>query len=467
MYSQMHDENKAAEKSALYFPTPKIPVETTAPNKMKMIQRKHNGLPDRLKTGIELISGLAMDDVQVHYNSPKPASLQALAYTQGSQIYLGPGQDKHLPHEAWHVVQQKQGRVKPTFKFGNVPINDSPNLEAEATQMGRTAAQYQLPDRLRGTLFESLQNDDMAQRQEGPTTGISKPKAIGNGRFVIDANVKGLKAGSVMVHDKDDTSIELTDLGVDSASRKQGLGEKLVRTAAQTGAHMGKSKISLAAQDNGSGRLINWYKKLGFNEVGINQRGFPKFEAKIGDFQANTIQRMLQHGGGGGPPSGRGWRNSNPIGPKGMTETVVEGHGELTPGDTFIVPDGTIIVIFQGCGIGMDDSHGIDIATGKGTQVQMPLLWDAVNGEYDTEPPVSGGAKVPGQGIRKIYYQGDVCPNFKLFPWDHPIMGVLNVQNSSYKIGFNPVNPGNFIYLQDIANARRGLIKWACCTVYR
>jgi hypothetical protein len=25
-----------------------------------------------------------------------------------------PGQEQHLPHEAWHVVQQKQGRVKPT-----------------------------------------------------------------------------------------------------------------------------------------------------------------------------------------------------------------------------------------------------------------------------------------------------------------------------------------------------------------
>ena len=27
-------------------------------------------------------------------------------------IHLGPGQEKHLPHEAWHVVQQKQGQSK-------------------------------------------------------------------------------------------------------------------------------------------------------------------------------------------------------------------------------------------------------------------------------------------------------------------------------------------------------------------
>lgn len=35
-------------------------------------------------------------------------------YSQGTDIHIGPGQEKHLPHEAWHVVQQKQGRVKPT-----------------------------------------------------------------------------------------------------------------------------------------------------------------------------------------------------------------------------------------------------------------------------------------------------------------------------------------------------------------
>ena len=45
-----------------------------------------------------------MDDVNVHYNSNKPAQLQAHAYAQGTDIHLGPGQEKHLPHEAWHVV---------------------------------------------------------------------------------------------------------------------------------------------------------------------------------------------------------------------------------------------------------------------------------------------------------------------------------------------------------------------------
>lgn len=107
------------------------------------VQRKNNtGLPNQLKSGIENLSGIAMDDVKVHYNSSQPAQLQAHAYAQGNQIHLGPGQEKHLPHEAWHVVQQKQGRVQPTRQLkGKVNINDDTGLEKEADVMGAKALQ--------------------------------------------------------------------------------------------------------------------------------------------------------------------------------------------------------------------------------------------------------------------------------------------------------------------------------------
>jgi hypothetical protein len=98
------------------------------------------GLPDRLKAGVEQLSGLALDDVRVHYNSPNPTALQALAYAQSSDIHLGPGQEKHLPHEAWHVVQQKQGRVQPMLQMKGVAINDDAALEREADAMGAKAA---------------------------------------------------------------------------------------------------------------------------------------------------------------------------------------------------------------------------------------------------------------------------------------------------------------------------------------
>ncbi len=103
------------------------------------LQKKENktGMPDNLKAGVENLSGVALDDVKVHYNSSRPAQLNALAYAQGTDIHVGPGQEKHLPHEAWHVVQQKEGRVKPTLQMKEgVPVNDDPGLEKEADMMG-------------------------------------------------------------------------------------------------------------------------------------------------------------------------------------------------------------------------------------------------------------------------------------------------------------------------------------------
>lgn len=99
------------------------------------------GMPDRLKAGIEALSGFDMSDVRVHANSERPARLNALAYTQGNQIYMGPGQERHLPHEAWHAVQQKQGRVRATGQMKGVGVNDEAGLEKEAKAMGRRAMQ--------------------------------------------------------------------------------------------------------------------------------------------------------------------------------------------------------------------------------------------------------------------------------------------------------------------------------------
>ncbi|MFK7880957.1 DUF4157 domain-containing protein [Roseobacter sp.] len=100
-----------------------------------------NGLPSNLKAGVETLSGVDMSSVQVHYNSAKPAQLQAHAYAQGQSIHLGPGQEKHLPHEAWHVAQQAQGRVQPTMQMAGQQINDDVGLESEADRMGAKAVQ--------------------------------------------------------------------------------------------------------------------------------------------------------------------------------------------------------------------------------------------------------------------------------------------------------------------------------------
>lgn len=90
------------------------------------------GIPDRMKQSIEKRSGFSLDDINVHFHSEKPAQFQALAYTQGSHVYIGPGQQQHLGHELGHVIQQKEGRVRPTGRMNGQPINVDGALEREA-----------------------------------------------------------------------------------------------------------------------------------------------------------------------------------------------------------------------------------------------------------------------------------------------------------------------------------------------
>ena len=116
--------------------------EASALEHIEPRQRKENStsLPTSLKAGIEALSGVSMDDVQVHYHSSKPAQLQALAYTQGTEIHVGPEQEQHLAHEAWHVVQQKKGKVETTSQIKGIHVNDDDALENEAEVMGHKAA---------------------------------------------------------------------------------------------------------------------------------------------------------------------------------------------------------------------------------------------------------------------------------------------------------------------------------------
>jgi hypothetical protein len=140
-----------------------INEEETVQHKSAPEQKKENktGLPDNLKSGVEDLSGYSLDDVKVHYNSDKPAQLNALAYAQGTDIHVANGQENHLPHEAWHVVQQKQGRVEPTMQMKEgVSINDDQALEQEADSMGAKALQFTTVNELRS--YDTLKNPSIA-----------------------------------------------------------------------------------------------------------------------------------------------------------------------------------------------------------------------------------------------------------------------------------------------------------------
>lgn len=97
-------------------------------------------LPSSLRASIEALSGVSMEGVRVHHGSREPSRVNARAFTRGADIHLGPAQEDNLPHEAWHVVQQRQGRVAPTMRAHGTAINDDPALEREADVMGARAA---------------------------------------------------------------------------------------------------------------------------------------------------------------------------------------------------------------------------------------------------------------------------------------------------------------------------------------
>lgn len=120
-------------------------LDATQKSKAKQTQSairpNPTGIPTIMKAQFESLSGLSFDDVRIHYNSSKPAQLQALAYTQGNHVYMAPRQEKHLGHELGHIIQQKQGRVISTSRINQFPLNDDERLEEEATRYSHMAMQ--------------------------------------------------------------------------------------------------------------------------------------------------------------------------------------------------------------------------------------------------------------------------------------------------------------------------------------
>lgn len=102
------------------------------PSESVKVPSGRTGIPKAVQAKFEAASGLSFEDVRVHYNSSRPAQLGAYAYTQGSQVYIGPGQERNLEHELGHVVQQKRGLVRADGYINGIPVNRDPRLERAA-----------------------------------------------------------------------------------------------------------------------------------------------------------------------------------------------------------------------------------------------------------------------------------------------------------------------------------------------
>ncbi len=173
-------------KSSPSFPA--IQRKSSNINAQKTAPNNKTGLPNNLKLGVEQLSGISLDDVKVHYNSKEPKQLKAHAYAKGTDIHVASGQEQHLPHEAWHVVQQKQGRVQATTQLkGNVNINDNASLENEATQMGKKALNNNIQDSKKSLNKASIQTPTAQLWSWGGLWGSAKEK----GKKVLNDEVLG------------------------------------------------------------------------------------------------------------------------------------------------------------------------------------------------------------------------------------------------------------------------------------
>ena len=276
-------ENKSEESRAIQNNAEKhVPTAQFKDNRSQnvtekgmtaQLEKKENltGMPDNLKEGIESLSGFSMDDVRVHYNSSKPATVQALAYTQGTDIHVAPSQEKHLPHEAWHVAQQMAGRVSPTTNINGMPVNDNAELEREADVMGEKAVtQRKIPYSIRE--YGNFQN----------TVQCWNPK---NCSIIYDQVYRDMEEDSKAMKKRYKDKVYMVDsCAYDKiASEKLQQAEKVVLVAhGKKGEFMGLPIGSLALQ------FANiWYPDGFFGEIFLNgcETGKPALSksAALGD----------------------------------------------------------------------------------------------------------------------------------------------------------------------------------------
>lgn len=148
----------------------------------------HTNIPTPIRTDFEQRSGVSLAGVHVHFNSDKPAKIGSLAFAQGNEVYLGPGQDRLLNHELGHVVYQALYQVPCTKVINGSRINDNYALEKDADQWASGKHQQNNYP----YLIESHQNGFMGynpviqRMREQEVVRNTTPMRRGNRRYSID-----------------------------------------------------------------------------------------------------------------------------------------------------------------------------------------------------------------------------------------------------------------------------------------
>ncbi len=118
--------------------------------------------------------------------------------------------------------------------------------------------------------------------RRGPVVRVRDGRAASSGGpFSFTATIGGRDVGGVHVDLVGPSEIAIHDLAVARPFRGAGVGAALMRAALSLGARLGRTLARLEADDDGSGKLIRWYRGLGFEEAGTSARGRPAMQADI------------------------------------------------------------------------------------------------------------------------------------------------------------------------------------------
>lgn len=227
---------------------------------------------------MEGLLGADLAGVRVHQGRQADA-IGARAFTAGDHVFFGSGQYQPgrpegkalLARQLTYVLQQRAGMVHNPHGRGVVLVRD-PKLDAQAEHIAAIAAS---PG---GGALQAKR----LPAGKGMFQVKSTPQGPGKQHIALYELGRPVGAADVVLEQGD---AKLYNLNIAEEHRGRGGGEKLLRAAADASARVGKRKLRLEAEDNGSGRLTRWYQSQGFQSVGQGRAGLPAFEARVDDLK--------------------------------------------------------------------------------------------------------------------------------------------------------------------------------------
>ncbi len=185
--AEKKEEEKPIQKKSENPSQGEIPETSWLENQLNNLKGSGDRLPDESRSFMESRFGADFSDVNVHTGSQSEVlnrSLNAQAFTHGSDVYFGEGkynpeshQGKHLlAHELTHVVQQGNAPVSPKIQkegsratatseqeeqpvTSSDPVSTSPQAEQQTTSSG--GGNHELSRFLAGIIRDQIDNSSL------------------------------------------------------------------------------------------------------------------------------------------------------------------------------------------------------------------------------------------------------------------------------------------------------------------